>query len=140
MFFWCYKKEHKTCEVKRALKWTKYEHSYNKINKTIDWKKSGEFYAHKSCKGFFGTPPSTQSTDYNDDKEAKQDEFRRSTRQKFNYQSSQEESKCIICVTEKKDKHGKIIPVLTMTFRETQDSEHLAENQLKDFAKIHVDK
>ena len=144
----------------RALKWTKYEHSYNKIYKTMDWKKSGEFYTHKSCKGFFGkdsymlsqteipqsstevqhpTPPSTQSTDYNDDKEAKQDEFRRSARQKFNYQSSQEESKCIICVTGKKDKHGNIIPVLTMTFRETQDSEHLAEKQLKDFSKIHVD-
>ena len=38
----------------RALKWTKNEHSYNKIYKTIDWKKSGKFYAHKSCKGFFG--------------------------------------------------------------------------------------
>ena len=39
----------------------------------------------------------------------------------------------------RKDRHGKIIHVLTMTFCETQDSEHLAEKQLKDFAKIHVD-
>ena len=35
----------------RALLWAKYEHSYIKVYKAVDWGKSGEFYAHKSCKG-----------------------------------------------------------------------------------------
>ena len=36
-----------------ALLWTKYEHSYSKVYKAVDWGKSKEFYANKSCKGLF---------------------------------------------------------------------------------------
>ena len=39
----------------------------------------------------------------------------------------------------KKDDHGKVVPVQTMTFRETDDSLHLAEKQLKAFPQIHVE-
>ena len=39
----------------------------------------------------------------------------------------------------KKDAHGKVDPVQTMTFRETDDSLHLDEKQLKEFAQIHVE-
>lgn len=31
---------------------TKYEHSYSKVYKEVDWWKSKEFYVHKSCKGY----------------------------------------------------------------------------------------
>ena len=38
-----------------------------------------------------------------------------------------------------KDAHGKVVPVQTMTFRESDDSLHLAEKRLKEFAQIHVE-
>ena len=41
----------------RALLWTKYEHSYSKVYKAADCGKSGEFYAHKSCKSLFCKGP-----------------------------------------------------------------------------------
>ena len=40
----------------------------------------------------------------------------------------------------KKDNHGKVIPVQTMTFASKDDIEHLAEKQLIEFAQIHVEK
>ena len=39
----------------------------------------------------------------------------------------------------KKDAQGKLVPVQTMTFRETDDSFHLAEKELKEFAQSHVE-
>ena len=39
----------------------------------------------------------------------------------------------------KKDAHEKVVPVHTMTFRETIKSLHLTEKQLKEFAQIHVE-
>ena len=39
----------------------------------------------------------------------------------------------------KNDAHGQVLPVQTMTFRKTDDSLHLAEKQLKEFAQIHVE-
>ena len=82
----------------------------------------------------------THNISYNDDDQYDQhNQPRRSTRQNFTYQSFQEESKCIICAAVKKDAHGKVVPVQTMTFRETDDSLHLAEKQLKEFAQIHVE-
>ena len=37
-----------------------------------------------------------------------------------------------------KDAHTRVVFVQTMTFRETDNSLHLAEKQLKEFAQIHV--
>ena len=79
------------------------------------------------------------NVNYSDDRYDQHDQPRRSTRQNFTYQSFQEESKCIICATVKKDAHGKVVPVQTMTFRGTDDSMHLHEKQLKEFAQIHVE-
>ena len=39
----------------------------------------------------------------------------------------------------KNNAHGKIVPFQTITFRETDDSLLLAEEQLKEFAQIHVE-
>ena len=39
----------------------------------------------------------------------------------------------------KSDGHGQVVPVQTMTFRKTNDSLHLAEKQLKEFAQIHAE-
>ena len=43
----------------------------------------------------------TDNGNYNDDKYDQHEQPRKSTRQKFSYQSFQEESKRIICVTKK---------------------------------------
>ena len=51
----------KTCKKQitsyqqRASVWTKYEYSYSKVYKAVDWEESGDFYEHKSCKGLFCT-------------------------------------------------------------------------------------
>ena len=146
----------------RAFKWTSLEHAYNKAHEAINWEKKNEFYTHKSCKGLFckdsfmmSQTEKTRCTnevldfdDTNSDTQSVQSakyypeyqvQLRRSTRQQFTYQSFQEESKCIICTEVKKDNHGKVIPVQTMTFRSKDDKEHLAEKQLKEFAQIHVE-
>ena len=39
----------------------------------------------------------------------------------------------------KEDAQEKVAPVQTMTFQETNDSLHLAEKQIKEFAQIHVE-
>ena len=39
----------------------------------------------------------------------------------------------------KKDVHGKVVPVQIMTFRETDDSLHVAGKQPNKFAQIHVE-
>ena len=41
---------------------------------------------------------------------------------------------------DKKDAKGRTLPVKTMTFREESSKEHLAEKQMKEFSKVHVDK
>ena len=143
----------------RALLWTKYEHSYSKVYKTVDWGKRREFYVHKSCKSLFckdtymnsqlekseeskvqdSASWCTHTVNNSDDKYDQHNQTRRGTRQKFTYQSFREESKWIICAAVKKDAHGKVDPVQTMTFRETDDSLHLDEKQLKEFAQIHVE-
>ena len=145
----------------RAFKWTSYEHAYSKLHEAKDWEKKNEFYVHKSCKGLFckdsfmmshtEKPCCTNEVvdfdDTNSDTQSAQSakyyyenqvQLCRSTRQQFTYQYFQEESKCIICTEVKKDNHGKVIPVKTMTFRSKYDKEHLAEEQLKELAKIHV--
>ena len=53
--------------------------------------------------------------------------------------TNQEESKSVICAALKKDYHGKVVPVQTMTFWKIDDSLHLAEEQLKEFAQIHIE-
>ena len=142
-----------------ALLWTKYEQSYSKVYKTVDWGKSGEFYARKSCNGLFckDTYMNSQlvkseeskvedsassykhNVNYNNDKYDQHNQPHRRTQQKFTYQSFQEESKCVVCATVKKDAHGNLVSAQTMTFRETDDSLHLTEKQLKEFAQIHVE-
>ena len=145
----------------RALKRASYEHACNKVHEAIDWEKKSEIYAHKSCKGLFckdsfmmlqtekacctnevldfdDTDSDTQSVQSVKYYHKNQVQLRKSTRQKFTYQSFQEESKCIIWTEVKKDNHGNIITMQTMTFRSKDDKEHLAEKQLKEFAQIHV--
>ena len=58
---------------------------------------------------------------------------------KFTYQSFQEESKCFICDAVKNDALGKVVRVQTTTYRETNDSLHLAKKQLKELAQVHVE-
>ena len=93
----------------RAFKWTNYEHVCSKVYEGIDREKKSE---------------SMQSAKYY---HKNQVQLCRSTRQQFTYQSSQEESKCIICTEVKEDYHRKVIPVQTMTFRSKDDKEHLVE-------------
>ena len=81
----------------------------------------------------------THNVNYNNDKYDQHNQPCRSTRQKFTYQSFQEESTCIMYVAVKKDAHGKVVPVQTMTFQETNNTLHLAEKQLKEFAQIDVE-
>ena len=78
----------------------------------------------------------THNINYNDAKDHQHNQPSRSTRQKFTYQSFQEESKCVICTAVKKDAHEKLVPVQMMTFREIHDFLHLAEKQLEEFAQI----
>ena len=146
----------------RALEWTNYEHEYNKIYKTVDWRKSGEFHAHTKCKGIFNkvsfmTSQTKKIVTVTEVEQEKDDhdpnltidipnvieEPRRSSRVKFSYQSNQEDLQCIICVGIKKDNKGEVIPVKSMTFSKediTHDKEHLVEKILKEFAEIHVKK
>ena len=134
----------------RAFKWTNYEHVCSKVYEGIDREKKSEFCAHKLCKGLFckdsfmmsqtEKPRCTNEVvdfdDTNSDTQSMQSakyyhknqvQLCRSTRQQFTYQSSQEESKCIICTEVKEDYHRKVIPVQTMTFRSKDDKEHLVE-------------
>ena len=145
----------------RTFKRASYEHACNKVYEAIDWEKKNEIYAHKSYKGLFSkdsfmmsqtekaccinevldfddTDSATQSVQSAKYYHKNQVQLRKSTRQKFTYQSFQEESKCIIWTEVKKDNHGKVITMQTMTFRSKDDKEHLAEKQLKEFAQIHV--
>ena len=39
----------------------------------------------------------------------------------------------------KNDAHGKVVPVQSMTFPETDDYLYLGEKQIKEFAQIHVE-
>ena len=74
----------------------------------------------------------TNNVNYNDkyDYDQHNQPFR-STRHKFTYQSFQEESKCVICDAVNDNAHRNVVPVQTTTFRETDDSLHFAEKQLK---------
>ena len=65
---------------------------------------------------------------------------RRSSRHDQVYHSSLDDVQCIICNNSKKDSHGKIVPVRTMSLKYSNKKVHMAEKQLKDFATLHKHK
>ena len=140
----------------RAKQWNQYDHEYSKVFNKVDWSQPSITQCD-SCRrqfhsdSFMGsqekqveeststvTSPITTPTLV-----AASDAVpaRYSSRKRCSYDTKrdvEEEKKCIICKTTKKDGKGRNIPVTLITLRDAKDNDHVAEKTLLEFAKIHV--
>ena len=137
-----------------ARKWAETDHKFNNVLKMVDWKFTGEKWAHKTCKGKFFKEHFlvSQNQIFEDNKTCESEKCvvasgtenkcnkneneqgRRSDRQKYRYESSwqsDDKKRCIICNEDKKIK-GRLVDVQTIAITEK------AEKTLKEFAEIHV--
>ena len=141
---------------KRAELWTVYEHEYASVLSKHDLSSNQKLFYHHKCQNFFDERYRLRQTEKSsdlpmeiDDNEANNVELsqqsqssstisRRSSRLSVaSYETTRDDTRCIICATDKMDSHGKPIPAHTMEMRMEGDELHLAEKQLIEFAEIH---
>ena len=136
--------------------WTEYNHEYASVLAKHDVASVQKLYYHKKCNVFFHEKHRMRQAKKISDSFMEIDEAvetndpdspqpsgssttsRRASRSSStSYETSRDNIRCIICATDQKDSHGKLIPARTMEMRLEGQALHQAELQLVEFAKIH---
>ena len=140
--------------LKTAQSWTEYEHDYASVLAKHDTSSSQKLYYHHRCQPFFddrhrerqtrksletANEMEIETTECSAPQDPSLVQPMRITRSSdTSYQTTKEDVCCIICKSKKTDSHGREIPAHTMEMRFEDKKLHQAEEQLIEFAKIHV--